>query len=119
MVRYPPDRFSHANWLLDSLVYGYALQEASLPFDTADEFADVAEDVFLPQLPPDEFPYLINASAATLLAAGYDPAEFIFGLDPVLAALELLRASESFCIAMLTGPGPQPTPRRWTSRCGW
>jgi AcrR family transcriptional regulator len=84
---------THANWLLDSLVYGYVLQEASLPFDTADEFADKAEDVYLPQLPPDEFPYL-NESAAALVAAGYDPAdEFIFGLDLALAALEPLRAS--------------------------
>lgn len=84
---------THANWLLDAYLYGFALQEASLPFDTADEFADMAEDVFLPQLPPDEFPYL-NESAAALLAADYDPAEeFIFGLDLVLAALEPLRAS--------------------------
>ncbi len=84
---------THANWLLDSYVYGHALQEASLPFDTADEFADMAEDVYLPQLPPDEFPYL-NESAAALVAAGYDPAEeFTIGLDLVLAALESLRAS--------------------------
>ncbi|KUJ44013.1 AcrR family transcriptional regulator [Micromonospora maris] len=84
---------THANWLLDSYVYGFALQEASLPFDTADELADMTEDVFLPQLPPDEFPYL-NESAAALVAAGYDPAEeFIFGLDLILAALDPLRAS--------------------------
>jgi len=84
---------THANWLLDSYVYGYALQSASLPFDTPDEFADMAEDVFLPQLPVDEFPYL-NESAAALIAAGYDLAdEFLFGLDLVLAALEPLRAS--------------------------
>jgi AcrR family transcriptional regulator len=84
---------THANWLLDSYVYGFALQEASLPFDTADELADMTEDVYLPQLPPDEFPYL-NESAATLVASGYDPAEeFIFGLDLILAALEPLRAS--------------------------
>ena len=84
---------THANWLLDSYVYGYALQEACLPFDTADELADMAEDVFLPQLPVDEFPYL-NESTAALIAAGYDPAdEFSFGLDLVLAALEPLRAS--------------------------
>ncbi|MEO3810964.1 TetR/AcrR family transcriptional regulator C-terminal domain-containing protein [Sphaerisporangium sp. B11E5] len=82
---------THANWLLDSYVYGFALQEAGLPFDTTDEFADMAEDVFLPQLPPDEFPYL-NESAAVLVAAGFDPAEeFIFGLNLVLAALESLR----------------------------
>lgn len=84
---------THANWLLDAYLYGFALQEASLPFDTADEFADMAEDVFLPQLPPDEFPYL-NESAAALLAADYDPAEeFSFGLDLVLDALEPLRTS--------------------------
>jgi AcrR family transcriptional regulator len=84
---------THANWLLDSYVYGFALQEASLPFDTADELADMTEDVYLPQLPPEEFPYL-NESAAVLVAAGYDPAEeFVFGLDLVLAALEPLRAS--------------------------
>ncbi len=85
---------THANWLLDVYVYGFALQASSLPFDTADEFADMAEDVYLPQLPPDEFPYL-NESAAALVAAGYDPAEeFLFGLDLVLTALESLRTSD-------------------------
>jgi AcrR family transcriptional regulator len=85
---------THANWLLDSYLYGFALQEAGLPFDTARELADMTEDVFLPQLPAEEFPYL-NESAAALVAAGYDPAEeFAFGLDLVLAALEPLRASE-------------------------
>lgn len=84
---------THANWLLDSYVYGFALQEASLPFDTAGDFADMAEDVYLPQLPPDEFPYL-NESAAALIAADYDPAEeFTFGLNLILAALEPLRTS--------------------------
>ena len=81
---------THANWLLDGYVYGYALQAASLPFDTAEEFASIGEDVFLPQLPPDQYPYL-NEAAATLLAAGYDPAdEFTFGLDLILGALEAL-----------------------------
>lgn len=84
---------THANWLLNSYVYGHALQESSLPFDTADELADMTEDVYLPQLPPEQFPYL-NESAAALVAAGYDPAEeFIFGLNLVLAALEPLRTS--------------------------
>ena len=79
--------------MLDSYVYGFALQAAGLPFDTADELADMTEDVYLPQLPPDQFPYL-NESAAALVAAGFDPAEtFVFGLDLVLAALEPMRAS--------------------------
>ena len=84
---------THANWLLNGYVYGYALQVASLPFDTADELAEMTENVYLPQLRPDEFPYL-NESAAALVAAGYDPAEeFTFGLDLILAALEDLRSS--------------------------
>ena len=83
---------TRANWLLDSYVYGFALQEAGLPFDSAAELADLAEGVYLPQLPPDEFPHL-NESAAALVAAGFDPADqFLFGLDLVLAALEPLRA---------------------------
>ena len=84
---------THANWLLDSCVYGYALQEATLPFDTAEEFAAIGEEVFMPQLPPDQYPYL-NEAAVTLLAAGYDPAdEFTFGLDLILGALEALAAA--------------------------
>jgi AcrR family transcriptional regulator len=84
---------THANWLLDSYVYGFVLQEAGLPFDTAGEFADATEDVYLPQLPAEEFPYL-HESATGLLAAGYDPAdEFPFGLDLILTALEPLRTS--------------------------
>lgn len=86
---------THAQWLLDGYVYGYALQASSLPFDDAEEFAGVTEEVFLPQLPPEELPYL-NESAAELLASGYDPAgEFGFGLDLVLSALEPLRGSPS------------------------
>jgi AcrR family transcriptional regulator len=84
---------THANWLIDSYVYGYALQEASLPFDTADELADMADDVFMPQLDPQQFPYL-NETAGALFAAGYDPTqEFDFGLDLVLGALESLRVT--------------------------
>lgn len=82
---------THANWLLDSYLYGFALQEASLPFETPEALAVMAEDVFLPQLPPDEFPYL-SESAVAVVASGYDPGEeFAFGLDLVLAALESLR----------------------------
>jgi AcrR family transcriptional regulator len=92
---FPVVTATHANWTLNSYVYGYCLQAASLPFDTARELAEMTEDVYLPQLPADEFPYL-NESAAALVAAGYDPTEeFTFGLDLVLAALEPLRADPS------------------------
>lgn len=85
---------THANWLLDSYVYGFALQSTALPFTDAEDFADRAEDLYLPQLPPEEFPYL-RESATGLVTAGYDPgAEFTVGLDLILDALaSLLRAS--------------------------
>ncbi|MFC5380275.1 TetR/AcrR family transcriptional regulator [Aquipuribacter nitratireducens] len=86
---------THAHWLLDAYVYGSALQEATLPFDTRADFADVTEEVLLPRLAPEEFPYL-HESAAELVATGYDPAEeFLFGLDLVLGALEPLRGRTS------------------------
>lgn len=82
---------THANWLINSHVYGYAMQEATLPFTTADELADMTADVYLPQLLPAEFPYL-NESGAHLMSIGYDPfEEFSFGLELVLDALESLR----------------------------
>lgn len=85
---------THANWLLDSCVYGYALQEASLPFDTTEELTEMLEDVFLPQLPPEDFPYL-HESARVLAGLGYRPAqEFEFGLGLVLTALKSLRAEQ-------------------------
>ena len=94
---------THANWLLDSYVYGFALQEASLPFGTADEFARMAEDVYLPHLPPDRYPYLAE-SATALIASGYDPAEeFLFGLDVILAALERLRDLDGLAASVEPG----------------
>lgn len=84
---------THANWLLNSYVYGHALQEASLPFADASELADMTKGVFLPQLPPEEYPYM-NETATELMTSGYDPAgEFAYGLDLILGALEQARSS--------------------------
>ncbi len=82
---------THAAWLLDSYVYGFALQEASVPFGSADELKGMVEDAYLPQIPADTFPYL-HESAAELAAVNYDPREeFEFGLDLILAGLEQAR----------------------------
>ena len=79
---------THANWLLDSYIYGFALQETNLPFDDAAELADMAQDVFLPQLSPEAYPYL-HESTIELMQGGYDPAEeFTYGLDLILDVLE-------------------------------
>jgi AcrR family transcriptional regulator len=90
---FPIEMATHANWILDSYIYGFALQEASLPFADAEELADMAHEVFLPQIPTDEYPYM-NEAAVALMEAGYDPAEeFTFGLDLILDALERRRLS--------------------------
>jgi AcrR family transcriptional regulator len=79
---------THANWLLDSYIYGFALQEAGLPFADAEGLADMTQEVFLPQMPPEQYPYL-NETAKELMQSGYDPAdEFIYGLNLILDGLE-------------------------------
>lgn len=84
---------THANWLLDSYVYGHALQQASLPFADAEELSDMTREVFLPQLPPEEYPYL-NESATELIQSDYDPAEeFAYGLDLIIDALVRSRSA--------------------------
>jgi len=79
---------------------------ATLPFDTKEQLADLAEQVFMPQIPADRFPYLHEA-AAELVGAGYVPAaEFEVGLGLVLEALEALHAGR---IASTVTTGSRPT----------
>jgi AcrR family transcriptional regulator len=80
-----------ASWMLNSYVYGFVLMEANLPFDSKEELAAMADDVYAPLLQADLYPHLTEVAGA-LIAAGYDPAaEFLKGLDLILDALERLR----------------------------
>ena len=80
---------THAYWLLDSYIYGFAIQEASLPFGTPEELAEMAE-IVLPRVPAETYPRL-NEAAAAALASGDDYThEFEFGLDLILDGLERL-----------------------------
>jgi AcrR family transcriptional regulator len=82
---------AHAYSVLDSYIYGFALQEASLPFDTAEETAKVAEMIFK-RLSPDEYPYLTELTVEHVLRPGYDYGnEYGFGLDLILDGLERTR----------------------------
>jgi AcrR family transcriptional regulator len=82
---------AHAFSVLDSYIYGFALQEASLPFDTAEETAELAQ-VILAQFSPDEYPHLTELTVEHVLQPGYDYAnEFDFGLDLILDGLEKAR----------------------------
>jgi len=81
---------AHAFSLLDSYVYGFVLQELSLPFDDAEDTAEVAEAI-LAQMPASEYPYLTELTTDHVLQPGYDYAdEFVFGLDLILDSLERL-----------------------------
>jgi AcrR family transcriptional regulator len=87
---------AHAFSALDSYIYGFALSETSLPFDTAEESAEVAQ-MILKQLPADQYPHLTELTIEHVLQPGYDYAdEFEFGLDLLLDGLERAR----------DGPGP-------------
>jgi AcrR family transcriptional regulator len=84
---------AHAFSALDSYIYGFALQEASLPFDTAEETAELAQ-VILQQFPADQYPHLAELTIEHVLQPGYDYAnEFEFGLDLILDGLERARTT--------------------------
>ncbi|WP_042429063.1 TetR/AcrR family transcriptional regulator C-terminal domain-containing protein [Streptacidiphilus anmyonensis] len=79
---------AHAYSALDSYIYGFALQERGLPFDSPDETARLAQSM-LAQFPADQYPYLAEMATHHVLRPGYDYAdEFTFGLDLVLDGLE-------------------------------
>lgn len=76
---------AHAFSAIDAYVYGFALQELTLPFgDGDDEVADVADGI-MEQLPVDAFPHLAEMIVEHALKPGYDFGdEFEFGLDLIL-----------------------------------
>jgi AcrR family transcriptional regulator len=79
---------AHAYSLLDSYIYGFALQEASLPFGTPEETAQVTREI-ADQMPAGEYPYLAEMATAHVLQPGYQyGSEFEVGLDLILDALE-------------------------------
>jgi AcrR family transcriptional regulator len=84
---FPLELAAHAYSALDSYIYGFALQEASLPFDTGEETAELAQ-AMLAQFPADEYPHLAEFTFKHVLRPGYDYAsEYEFGLDLILDGL--------------------------------
>ena len=79
---------AHAYAVLDSYVYGFALQEASLPFGGEEDIGDVAEQI-LEDVPDGEYPNLVEFTVSTALQPGYSfGRSFEFGLDLILAGLD-------------------------------
>jgi AcrR family transcriptional regulator len=86
----------------DAYIYGFALQERSLPFETAEEAAAVAAAQSLEYAEleaerhlgdlADRFPHLAEVVAGHVATVGYDfAAAFEYGLDLILDALERRR----------------------------
>jgi AcrR family transcriptional regulator len=84
---------AHAISLLDSYIYGFALQQASLPFETPEETAELAESI-MAAMPADAYPHLVELAVEHVMQPGYDYAtEFEIGLDLILDALDAARAA--------------------------
>ena len=83
----------HAYSVQDAYIYGFALQEKYLGFQTPEQSAEKI-DTQRRQVPQmDDFPYLMEV-AMELQKAGYDyETEFRFGLDLILDGLERFRAA--------------------------
>jgi len=85
---FPVDLTAHAYSLLDSYIYGFALQEASLPFDTPEKTTQVAQEIF-GQFAAGTYPHLTELTIQHVLRPGYHyGGEFEIGLDLILDALE-------------------------------
>ena len=85
--------------VIDAYIYGFALQEKTIPFEDSDGAAAVAtEQVREFEARPEaqqlaeEYPYLADVVAGHVAQVGYDFARsFEFGLDLILDALEARR----------------------------
>ena len=78
---------AHAYALIDSYVYGFALQEAALPFEGSDDVATAVEPM-IEQFSAKEYPYLVELATEHVLRPGYDFGdEFDVGLTLILDGL--------------------------------
>lgn len=78
---------AHAYALLDSYIYGFALQEAALPFEGRDTAASVTAPI-VELFATGDYPYMVEIATEHVLKPGYDFGdEFEIGLAAILDAL--------------------------------
>lgn len=78
---------AHAYALLDSYIYGFALQEAALPFDGRDTAAQITTPI-VERFSTGEYPHMVEIAVEHVLKPGYDFGdEFDFGLGLILDGL--------------------------------
>ena len=100
---FPLELAAHAYSLLDAYLYGFALQEASLPFSTPEETAEVASSI-MAEMAAGAYPHLTELAVEHVLQPGYDYGnEFRFGIELLLDGLERALGHQ--------GPGPGGRPQ--------
>lgn len=78
---FSPRMTAHAYALIDSYVYGFAVQEAALPYPRSN-------DAFDKYVSAEQYPYLVELAHEHVLRPNYDfGTEFKFGLDVILDGL--------------------------------
>jgi AcrR family transcriptional regulator len=88
------ERAVHAYSVQDAYIYGFALQEKDLGFETPQAAGEAAQRRAETIGALDDYPHLVEI-ATKLPQSGYDSAaEFAWGLDLILDGLEQLRKTE-------------------------
>ncbi|MGZ6643529.1 MAG: TetR/AcrR family transcriptional regulator [Solirubrobacteraceae bacterium] len=86
----------HAMSMQDAYIYGFALQQTDMSPQTPEDFAAEAQRQMVEYAGAlADYPHLVEVVGGYVAQAGYDyDAEFLFGLDAILDALQrLLRKS--------------------------
>ena len=82
------DMAAHAYSVLDSYIYGFTLNELSLPFDSPKRAAEVAGNI-VQASPIGEYRYLAEMAMDRIMKPGFDYGdEFEYGLDLILDGLK-------------------------------
>ena len=77
----------HAYAVVDAFLYGFAIQEASLPATAGDDMAELAGAI-MEQMPADLYPHLTEFTIGRVLQPGYDFGdEFDVGINLILDGL--------------------------------
>lgn len=83
---------AHAYALLDSYIYGFAIQEAALPFEGRDTAAEITNPI-MERFATGEYPRMVEIAVEHVLKPGYDFGdEFGFGVDLILEGLNRLKS---------------------------
>jgi AcrR family transcriptional regulator len=85
---------AHAFAILDSHLYGFLVQEVSLPFDDGADMEEVAGEI-LGSMPVDGLPHLTELAVEHVMRPGYAFSdEFGWGLELILDGLEQRRTAD-------------------------